>query len=66
MATTELVLEVHVTVAALVIPAQVAMTPSEALIQFPATAVQQRIRSPAARVHVVLAQSILAAEPLFF
>ena len=64
MATTELVLEVHVTVAALVIPAQVAMTPSEALIQFPATAVQQVIVSAAA--HVVPAQAIPPGEPLAF
>ena len=64
MATTELALEVHVTVAALVIPAQVAMTPSEALIQFPATAVQQVIVSTAR--HVVLAQAIAPAEPLAF
>ena len=50
--------------AALVIPAQVAMTPSEALIQFPATAAQQVILSTAR--HVVLAQAIVPAEPLFF
>ena len=64
MATTELVLEVHVTVAAAVIPAQVAMTPSSALIQFPGTAVQHLIVSTAR--HVVLAQAIVPAEALFF
>ena len=64
MATTELVLEVHVTVAALVIPAQVAMTPSSALIQFPGTAVQQVIVSTAR--HVSPAQSMLSAPVLAF
>ena len=64
VATTELLLEVHVTVAALVIPAQAAMAPSSALIQFPATAVQQVIVSAAA--HVVPAQAIPSGEPLAF
>ena len=64
VATTELLLEVHVTVAALVIPAQAAMAPSLALIQFPATAVQQVIVSAAA--HVVPAQAIPPGEPLAF
>ena len=64
MATTELALEVHVTVAALVIPAQVAMTPSSALIQFPGTAVQHLIVSTAR--HLAPAQSIVPAEVLAF
>ena len=53
----------HVTVAALVIPAQAAMSPSAA-IQCPGTAVQHLIVSTAR--HVVPAQAIVPAEALFF
>ena len=53
----------HVTVAAAVIPAQAAMSPSAA-IQCPGTAVQHLIVSTAR--HVVLAQAIVPAEALFF